>query len=328
VSPGQGSGEAVAGETEQDSSEQRKRVAGAGALGALNIFDRGAALNLVVCSVPPDGAAEGANGAEIDIERVKASMQWDLWNPWAGWYELHSTHPLIAKRLHYLADQAAAQGQQPWVVFDRQKPESYWDEFLVDVWVTMLPVVGLLSGVALFLVFSLKAGPGQWHWHWLGAAAMLWGLGLLLKTRFAYRGDVFPHMTVAALMGHVKVSPVRPVPATLTGRIIGKGVPGLIWSDDFVLRDPSGILFLDYSQPLAIWNFLFGLLRASDYQGQEVCVRGWFRRAPVPYLEIYQLEPADGSVPSRTCYARHAAKLFSYLLIFGGLAASLYLMLA
>ncbi len=128
------------------------------------------------------------------------------------------------------------------------------------------------------------------------------GLGLLFKTRFAYRSDLFPHMTTAALLGHVKVSPVRPVPATLTGKIIGKGVPGLIFSDDFVLRDSSGILFLDYNQPLAIWNFLFGLLRAGQYQGQEVCVRGWFRRSPVPYLEIYQLEPADGSVPARTCY--------------------------
>jgi hypothetical protein len=229
----------------------------------------------------------------------------------------------VAKRLHYLGDQAAAQGQQPWVVFDRQKPESYWDEFLVDVFVQTLPVVGLLGGGALFAVYSLNAGP---QWHWLGVAAALCGLGMLLKTRFAYRSDLFPHMTVAALMGHVKVSPVRPVPATLTGRIIGKGVPGLIFSDDFVLRDPSGILFLDYNQPLAIWNFLFGLLRAGEYQGQEVCVHGWFRRAPVPYLEIYQLEPADGSVPARTCYSRHAAKLFSYLLIVGGLAASMYLL--
>ena len=65
-----------------------------------------------------------------------------------------------------------------------------------------------------------------------------------------------------------------------------------------------------------------------QYQGHEVCVRGWFRRAPVPYLEIYQLEPADGTLPARTCYSRHARKLFSYVLIAGGLLTSVFLLLA
>lgn len=46
-------------------------------------------------------------------------MQWDLWNPWARFYEIHSTHPLVARRLEALADHAAALGQEPVVVFDR-----------------------------------------------------------------------------------------------------------------------------------------------------------------------------------------------------------------
>src|SRR5262249_13121000 len=160
----------------------------------------------------------------VDIELVKSAMQWDLWNPWAGWFELNSTHPLVAKRLHYLADQAAAQGQKPWVVFDRQKPESYWDEFLEDVVVHTLPMVGLLAGLLLF--FMRSAADGAWQWQWLGVAASLAGVGLFFRTRFAYRSDLFQPTTVAALMNQVKVSPVRPVPAVLTGQIIGKGVPG------------------------------------------------------------------------------------------------------
>ena len=67
-------------------------------------------------------------------------MQWDLWNPWATFYELNSTHPLIAHRLQYLGDQAAAMGQEPYIVFDRRKPESYWDDFAVDVAVMFLPL--------------------------------------------------------------------------------------------------------------------------------------------------------------------------------------------
>ena len=61
-----------------------------------------------------------------DPEQIKGAMQWDLWNPWATYYEINSTHPLAAKRMLALSDQAAALGQTPAVVFDRAKPESYW----------------------------------------------------------------------------------------------------------------------------------------------------------------------------------------------------------
>ena len=101
-------------------------------------------------------------------------------------------------------------------------------------------------------------------------------------------------MSIAALLKKVKVSAVRPVPCRLEGIIIGRGVPGYIFSEDFVLRDESGIIFLDYRQPLAIWEWLFGLLKAGDFQGASVTVEGWYRRAPVPYMEIRSMS-RDGN---------------------------------
>jgi Zn-dependent protease with chaperone function len=295
----------------------RKEPVGAGAWGALNIFDRGAAVNLVMSS------AGGGGPAQLDVERVKGAMQWDLWNPWAKWFELNSTHPLVANRLQYLGDQAASLGQEPFVVFDRAKPESYWDGFLADLAVIVLPWVGLLAGLGVFVAMGLAAG--QWQWFWLGVSVLLLGLGYLVKTRCMYRGTIFENLSVAALLGQVKVSPVRPVPATLTGEIIGKGVPGLIWSEDFVIRDQTGILFLDYQQPLAIWNFLFGLLRAGSYQGKTVRVKGWFRRGPTPYLEIYHLDVVDGGGPSRTCYTYHFRMFGGVLLMALGAALTAWL---
>src|SRR5437762_9368045 len=56
-------------------------------------------------------------------ERVKSAMQWDLWNPWASWYELNATKPLIAKRLLYLSDQSSSLGHKPYVMFDRRSEE-------------------------------------------------------------------------------------------------------------------------------------------------------------------------------------------------------------
>ena len=123
-----------------------------------------------------------------------------------------------------------------------------------------------------------------------------------------YRGDHFAPLSVTGLLHKVKVSNVRPVPARLRGTIIGKGVPGLIWSEDFVMRDATGILFLDYRQPLRIWEWLFGLFRAGDFTGKTIEVVGWFRRAPVPYLELKSIT-VDGVTRNSYCAPRYDMSL-------------------
>jgi Zn-dependent protease with chaperone function len=294
----------------KDKKEQ-KQVESGSIMGALNIFDKKAATSLVMSSAI--GKRTGAGGP--DVEQIKSAMQWDLWNPWAKFYELHSTHPLVAKRLMYLTDQAAHQGQEPLIVFDRRKPESYWDDFLVDVSIMTMPTACFLLGGAIALtVLIVSAGAkAALAGAIVGIGLCLAGLASILKTNFAYRRDYFPHASVAALLHKVKVSGIRPVPCTLTGTIIGKGVPGLIWSEDFVVQDRTGIMFLDYRQPLSLWNWLFGLFRAQQYQGKEVRVTGWFRRSPVPYMEIKQIETTDGSLPLRKCYSYHAQLAFAVI---------------
>jgi hypothetical protein len=182
-----------------------------------------------------------------------------------------------------------------------------------------------LVGLAAYLITGL-VGPG-WHLAWLAGGLGAAGLASLAKTRFAYRRDFFPHLSIAALLHKVKVSAVRPVPATLTGTLIGKGVPGLIWSEDFVLQDRTGILFIDYRQPFAIWNFLFGLYRAGRYKGKEVRVTGWFRRSPVPYLELNHLEVLDGTEPPRRGYSYFARLLFGGFLAIAGFVALVLVLL-
>jgi Zn-dependent protease with chaperone function len=301
--------------------EKRSRVE---ALGALNIFDQKAAVGLVMAS----STGQSADPRRPDVEQVKSAMQWDMWNPWAKYYELHSTHPLVARRLLYLSDQAAHQGQQPLVVFDRRKPESYWDDFFVDLFMITLPWLCFFVGGGVAAALSLSLVWWKVLLVALGVGMALGGVGSLIKTRFTYRRVFFPHLSVAALLHRVKVSGVRPVPATLTGRIIGKGVPGLIWSENFVVQDRTGILFLEYNQPLGLWNFLFGLLKAGRYQGKDVRVSGWFRRAPVPYLEINALETLDGSEPRRRCYASTARMVVGVLLVVIGAALAGFILAA
>jgi Zn-dependent protease with chaperone function len=269
-------------------------LGGSAGFATLNIFDKRSALNLVVA------AQAGAHDGHFDPEILKGALQWDLWNPWATFFELQSTHPLIAKRLERLGDQSVTLQQEPLVVFDRQKPESYWDEFFIDVLVTLLPMLTLVIGLGSLTIGALTGGVSA---AWYATLVMVLGISSVVKTLLAYRGATFPKRTVADLLQEVKVSPIRPVPALLRGTIVGKGVPGLIWSEDFVIHDGSGIIFLDYRQPFRFWEFLFGLLRAKNLQGKEVEVRGWYRRAPVPYLELATIKVISEE-RQRRCYVR------------------------
>jgi Zn-dependent protease with chaperone function len=170
------------------------------AIAPLGIFDPHAALHLAVAS----GGGEGFSRGDM-----VGAMQWDLWNPWAGFYELASTHPLPAKRIKALGDLASHYDQQPLVSFNAAKPESYWDEFFVDLLVMALPI--LLPLVALaFTGSSLVRNPG---WA-VGLALAAFGLGSLIRTLFAYRGGLFPEVSVASILKKVKVSAIRSHPVT------------------------------------------------------------------------------------------------------------------
>ena len=143
----------------------------------------------------------------VSKENLKSAMQWDLWNPWATFYELNSTHPLIAHRLQYLSDQAAAMGEEPYIVFDRRKPESYWDDFAVDLAVMFLPLLLFLLGLGLAVALGGACGvrhPARRRRSWarmrvlvlVGLPILGLGIGSFIKTMLVYRGDYFAPLSV------------------------------------------------------------------------------------------------------------------------------------
>ncbi len=107
----------------------------------------------------------------------------------------------------------------------------------------------------------------------------------------------------------------------LRGKVIGRGIPGLYWSEDLVLQDDSGFMVLDYRQPLGILELLFGLFRAQSFVGQQVVAKGWYRRFPRPYLELWQVDLPDGT--THTCHNWAVTFYGSLLLTFIGLLVTL-----
>ncbi|MBL7130788.1 MAG: M48 family metalloprotease [Candidatus Omnitrophica bacterium] len=301
-------GYGLAGKEKGKDNEKDQRAPQLESVKAMGIFDPTSARALAVTSYHPQSL-----GGEIDKENLKWAMKWDVWNPWAKYYELHSTHPLIAKRLLALSRQSEAIGKQPYITFDERRPESYWDEFFVDLFIRFLPLLAIIISIIWLIVSKDLA--------LLKFGLVLLGVSYLINVTFSYKSSFFPEMNISSLLKKVKVSSVRPVPCTIKGKIIGRGIPGLIWSEDFVLQDKTGIIFLDYRQPLGIWNFLFGLLRAKRYIGQDITITGWYRRSPVPYVEIKSLETDSGT---SNCYVFNVKIAWAVILIILGIGSVLF----
>jgi hypothetical protein len=251
----------------------------------MGIFNSKAARALAVQAATPDGA--------ISREAIKETMAWDLWNPWAFFYELSSTHPLPAKRVVALADNAEEKGQVPFIKFDLEKPESYWDDFLRDVfmknswWIVTVPLCIFLWWFELMPIFLIIA-------VFLTLAGFL---GLMYLRFYRYPPGV-RDAEVQELLRDPKASPVRGTPVRLRGRIIGRGIPGLFFSEDLKMDDGTGLLLLDYRTMFRFLDFLMGIFATQQYVGHEVTVEGWYRRPVVPMLELRRLHTHDGRTKS------------------------------
>lgn len=279
-------GLAAAPKEEDETKDDRRMLAGR----ALGIFDPQVASNL---------ALAGAGTGQVSLNVMQDAMKWDLWNPWAMFYELSSSHPLPAKRIRALENQTKAYGKMPSFTFRAEKLESYWDEFLVDLVARYLPFIGFLAGGALAVAVLLTAG---WILGAAGVLLLVWGGTWFAQRRFSYPPDLDEPRKVSELVSEVKVSAIRPVPGTLKGEVIGRGVPGLFYSDDLVLQDDSGFIVLDYRQPIRIFEFLFGWLKAEDFIGKAGKAQGWYRRAPRPVFEMRRLVLDDGETVTSYYY--------------------------
>jgi heat shock protein HtpX len=263
---------------EKSSWRKQRRIEGGIAVMGISNLKSGASL-----------ALSGANPAD-----ASAVMQWDLVNPWARVYELNSTHPLTALRVKQLNEQAA----------EMHQPSEYslpvdqrirWGAFPLEVVLWAAPVACI---VTLFAMWSLASffrsqdivPPEGLAPILLIAAGALW----ILRTIYRYRGS-FGDASVGALMRDLEVSEMRPRAVRLTGKILGRGVPGAFWSADLVLQDPSGYIFILYRQSIPLARFLFAVTAAEGYIGQDVTIEGWFRRSLRPYVEMSKITGKDGS---------------------------------
>ncbi len=258
-------------------------------------------------------------------EKVGRVFLWDMFNPWGWWMELNSTHPLTGKRVRALSTYAEQLGLE--IEFDMGKviaegnhlnKKRLYGNFVGDVLLFSLETVGLIGGLIVGVILGQTFFNSQ-----LAIACPIIGLGLgvVIKGLVMYpKYNNAPETDILELMSDPYASPLRGKPAKLQGNLIGRGQAGYKFGSDFKIQDKTGMLYLRYSSRFGpIGNFLFGMKRVQNLIGSQVNSQGWFRRGIMPWMDLVQLETADGTVVNS--YHR----FWSFLFGFGAMVLGLFL---
>ncbi len=295
-------------ETKGDSKENKKEITQMKrkqnfwkGMKAMGLADSNTASSLVMQAY--------ARSPEVSADAVAAAATWDLSTPWAKVVELTSTHPLTGKRLVNIDSLAIELNlPQKYPALGSVKPEeSLWDDFLIDIFVmfasSILSLI-LLAGIGALSTFFTIGNP------FIGA-----GVGVIIftflyywKTNLTYpnlknwdnpsvsKNTVFEAVSSVERDGYIKASPVRSKPIVLEGVIIGKGNPGYMFSEDFVIRDESGIMKLDIRSILGGLGNFISSFKVGSYIEQKARVVGWYQRSMMPYVIVNKVYLEDGRV--------------------------------
>ncbi len=146
------------------------------------------------------------------------------------------------------------------------------------------------------------------------------GISVIIKTLYRYPSTACANETnVLALMSDLYASPVRGTPMILHGSVIGRGMPGYVFSEDVMLQDETGLMYLDYQSGIPIiGNFLFAWKKVKKLIGEQVSTRGWFFRSAVQSVMLHSLEHNGALIKS---YAKF------WNIVFGALIISIDIML-
>lgn len=217
-------------------------------------------------------------------------MVFDKVNPWAKWIELNSTHPLTGNRLDRLS-QISKKQNQPFnfdiaAAVERLKVSKarLYSTFSYEILISFAPII-------LFFISLFTLPP-----HLVLVSI---GVGLLIQVIYKYPHGRAVETTILDEMRNPYASPIHGKQVLLTGKIIGRGTPGYIFSEDMMLRDKTGLTFLDYNSLFGfIGDLFFAVKKIKNLIGTNVLAEGWFFRGMSSMVALSYLKTDNEKISS------------------------------
>lgn len=255
-----------------------------------------------------EGLVLGYGKSNGKLRSIDKLIKWDINNIWSRWYEFNSTHPLTAKRIIALDDKNLFSSNIGFI-----EVLKFVGEAIIGIlpWILVIAAGGyniyngVTKGLIIEIFFTFVHHP---------ALTIALGISVLSKYYYSYRTG-FEEFSIEELLQKDNASPIAGIPAVIEGKIIGKGIPGLFYSEDLVVDDGTSIMLIDYRQPLRILEFLFGVLEADELKEKTVRVVGWYKRGMRPYFCCKYILNGENKI---TCYSYILNHLWGYILVAAG----------
>ena len=252
------------------------------------------------------------------FELLEQALLFDIVSPWAKILELKSTHPLVGKRIKRLSSIARSINVSTIYDFEKIKRKKVdkaklYHGFFRDVSIYFLPFLLSIVGVITPILLSLP-----WPTFIFGGIIGL-GLGSLSKTMYAYPNTKATNETILSTMTDVYASPLRGRPVSYTGKVIGRGIPGFIFSEDMMFQDKTGLMFLNYESFIPFFgNLFFAWKRAKGLQNVPSKATGWFLRGATHHLELKELSTSTDRIKSSIKFWKMFGSILLLLIGTGG----------
>jgi len=225
---------------------------------------------------------------------LETTFLFDLYNPWAFLYELGSTHPLTAKRILRISNFYKVNS------FDFEKLKNFpinrkllYKNFFLDLFFNFLPLISIfLYPAIMFLVLPFSSETPVTGFILICGTLVVLGLSIVVRTLYRFPSKGFERSFVIDLLSDLYASPVRGRAVEIKGNIIGRGVPGYVFSEDMMLQDESnGLIYLNYEGWFPILsNLAFAFSKVKKLIGKNANVRGWFLRGLTARIELSSVE--------------------------------------
>jgi Zn-dependent protease with chaperone function len=253
-------------------------------------------------SAPMTGTAYRVAAEPLKVGRV---FLWDMFNPWAFWMELSSTHPLTGKRVRALSNYAEQLGLATEFDFAQVVREGktlnkakLYGSFATDIFLLNLQLLAGLVGLIPGILLAMAARNG---FAFFAPILVLFGIATLAKMLVSYPDiNRAADLDIIDLMSDPYASPLRGKAVKLKGQVIGRGDAGSKLGSDVKLQDRTGMMQLHYSSRFGpIGNALFGFKQVAGLIDQEATATGWFRRGVASWVDLVELQ-VPGKKPVRS----------------------------
>lgn len=226
---------------------------------------------------------------------LNRAIVYDLKNPWAQLFELSSTHPLNGKRVRALMQYT------PTPLFNIDEilksvfinKEKLWKGFFLDALMYYLPFIAPILSFIFIWYYKVDS------WRILSCILGSFAIWLGLHNLYKYSMSKVGKTTIVECMWDIYASPIRGKFVELEWDVIGKWVPGFIFTEDMMLQDKTGLIYVDYQAPIPlIWNIYFALSKLEKMIWKHITASWWFFRWTssmfIPNLITYD----DGKIKS------------------------------